>query len=84
VTNDYYVFDTSGGNKAPDVYVKGPANHSGDIKLNIDYTVTDPVGDSSTDIDAGTKTDTIDHILKFEAVTDKIGAELNTITADNN
>ncbi|WP_144822183.1 immunoglobulin-like domain-containing protein [Marinobacter piscensis] len=80
---DYYVFNTAGGSKEPEVYVKGPANHSGDIKLNIGYTVTDPVGDPSADIAEGTKTGTVDHTLRFEAVTDEIGAAIDDIT-DNN
>ena len=75
----YYTFTYNGSNdqKAPDVYVKGPANHSGDIKLNIEYTVTDPVVDAT--IAPATKDGTVEHTLSFAPVTDKIDLSLGSI-----
>ncbi len=75
----YYTFTYDGLNsqKAPDVYVKGPANYSGDIKLNIGYTVTDPVADGT--IDPATKEGTVEHTLNFAPVTDKIKLTLGGI-----
>ncbi|NLU13396.1 MAG: hypothetical protein GXX06_09450 [Gammaproteobacteria bacterium] len=75
----FYTFTYNGLNsqKAPDVYVKGPANYSGDIKLNIGYTVTDPVADGT--ITAATKEGTVEHTLNFAPVTDKIDLSLGSI-----
>lgn len=75
----FYTFTYDGLNsqKAPDVYVKGPANYSGDIKLNIGYTVTDPVADGT--ITAATKEGTVEHTLNFAPVTDKIDLSLGSI-----
>ncbi|WP_417500714.1 DUF5801 repeats-in-toxin domain-containing protein [Marinobacter sp.] len=75
-----YTVINSDPNGVPSVYVKGPANHSGDISLSIGYTVADPVGDGSTGIPNGTKTGSVNHTLSFAAVTDEIGAALNGIS----
>lgn len=74
VTGDYYVFDTTETNKAPEVFVKGPANFSGDKTIKLEYTVTDPVKDGT--LDAATSTHTVDHTLTFKSVTDKIDLSL--------
>lgn len=76
-----YTVQNVGTSGAPVVYVKGPANYSGqnDLKLKIDYTVTDPVGDRSFSVTAGsnTKTGTIEHTLNFAPVTDEIGLAID-------
>ena len=78
----FYTFTYNGLNsqKAPDVYVKGPANYSGDIKLNIGYTVTDPVADGT--ITAATKGGTVEHTLNFAPVTDKIDLSLGSVNGE--
>ncbi len=74
IDGDYYVFNTAEGDVAPNVYVKGPANFSGDIELDIEFTVTDPVADDSFEVTDGsnTFTDSKEHTLSFAPVTDEI------------
>ncbi|WP_134114007.1 VCBS domain-containing protein [Oceanimonas baumannii] len=74
----YYVFSGADVNS---VYVKADANFSGTQRLEVEYyKVTDPSTDGNVDevtVQKGTAT----HDLIVGAVTDNIGAELNTITA---
>ncbi|WP_417605942.1 DUF5801 repeats-in-toxin domain-containing protein, partial [Oceanimonas baumannii] len=74
----YYVFSGADVNS---VYVKADANFSGTQRLEVEYyKVTDPSTDGTLAPVEETITSTI-HDLIVSAVTDNIGAALNTITA---
>ncbi|MCK0163921.1 DUF5801 repeats-in-toxin domain-containing protein [Marinobacter sp. S6332] len=77
--DEYYVFNVAAGQEAPNVYVKGPANFSGEKTLNIEYEVTDPVTSGIGSAVAEWKA-AITHTLNFAAATDEIDLTLGDIT----
>ncbi|WP_221627178.1 immunoglobulin-like domain-containing protein [Halopseudomonas xiamenensis] len=78
----YYTISNPGTSGAPSVYVKGPANFSGRIELDIEYKVTDPSTDGSLAADVS-DWKTGDHTLNFVPHTDQIGMGVTGATGSD-
>ncbi len=76
VSDGYYTISNAQTSGAPSVYVKGPANFSGSITLDIQYQVTDPSTDGSLLADTSAGWQSVAHTLNFVPYTDQIGMKL--------
>ena len=77
LTDGVYLIE---GDAIDSVYVKGSANDSSSVNLDVDYKVTDPSTDETLDAVESDSWIEGTHTLNFSAVTDEIDAALNNIT----